>query len=95
MLKDEEKFGIKEFKTYGVELLVHDPMADMKDALKYYDTGLCNWSDLVDLDAIVLCVGHKQYKTLTIDDYRKMLNPGAVLMDVKAFKEAGINLWRL
>ena len=92
---------IKEFKSYGVDLLVHDPMADMNEALKYYDTGLCNWNDLIDLDAIVLCVSHKQYKSLTIDDYRKMLNPGAVLMDVKAacdineFKQAGINLWRL
>jgi len=92
---------IDEFKSYGVELLVHDPMADMKEAQKYYNVGLCNWNDLVDLDAIVLCVGHREYQALSIDDYRNMLNPGAVLMDVKAacdvteFKQAGINLWRL
>jgi UDP-N-acetyl-D-galactosamine dehydrogenase len=92
---------IKEFKTYGVDVLVHDPMADMNDALSYYDINLSNWSDMVDLDAIVLCVGHKEYKALSVADYRKMLNPGAVLMDVKAacnineFKQAGINLWRL
>jgi UDP-N-acetyl-D-galactosamine dehydrogenase len=92
---------IKEFKSYGVDVLVHDPMADMTEALNYYDVGLCNWNDMVDLDAIVLCVSHKEYKTLSVDDYRKMLNPGAVLMDVKAacnineFKQAGINLWRL
>jgi len=92
---------IDEFKSYGVELLVHDPMADMKEAQKYYNVGLCNWNDLVDLDAIVLCVGHREYQALSIDDYRNMLNPGAVLMDVKAscdvaaFKKAGINLWRL
>lgn len=92
---------IEEFKSYGVELLVHDPMADMAEAQKYYNVGLCNWSDLVDLDAIVLCVSHKEYKSLSIEDYRAMLNPGAVLMDVKAscnvdaFKQAGINLWRL
>ena len=92
---------IEEFKSYGVNLLVHDPMADMNDAQKYYGVGLCNWNDLTDLDAILLCVSHKQYKNLTLDDYRSMLNPGAVLMDVKAsldakrFKQAGINLWRL
>jgi UDP-N-acetyl-D-galactosamine dehydrogenase len=76
-------------------------MADRIEALNYYDVGLCNWNDMVDLDAIVLCVSHKEYKTLSVEDYRKMLNPGAVLMDVKAacdvneFKQAGINLWRL
>jgi UDP-N-acetyl-D-galactosamine dehydrogenase len=92
---------IDEFKSYGVELLVHDPMADMNEAMRYYNVGLCNWNDLTDLDAIVLCVSHNEYKALSIDDYRNMLNPGAVLMDVKAacdvteFKQAGINLWRL
>ncbi len=92
---------INEFESYGVNLLVHDPVANMDEAQKYYNVGLCNWNDLVDLDAIILCVSHKQYKTLNVEDYRKMLNPGAVLMDVKAsldineFKAAGINLWRL
>ncbi len=92
---------IKEFKTYGVNLLVHDAMADMKEAQKYYDTSLCTMGDLSDLDAIVLCVSHKQYKSLSVDDYKKMLKPNAVLMDVKAtlnaeeFKARGINLWRL
>jgi UDP-N-acetyl-D-galactosamine dehydrogenase len=92
---------IKEFKTYGVNLLVHDAMADMKEAQKYYDTSLCTLGDLNELDAIVLCVSHKQYKSLSVDDYKKMLKPSAVLMDVKAtlnsdeFKASGINLWRL
>jgi len=92
---------IDEFKSYGVNILVHDPMADMAEAQKYYGVGLCNWSDLIDLDAIVLCVGHKQYKELSLNDFREMLNPGAVFMDVKAcvdaeqFKAGGINLWRL
>lgn len=92
---------IKEFRSYGVDLLVHDPLADVAEAQQYYDVSLCNWKDLVDLDAIILCVSHKEYKELSIEDYKTMLNPGAVLMDVKSsvdenlFKQAGINLWRL
>lgn len=92
---------IKEFKSYGVELLVHDPLADTIEAKQYYDVSLCNWQDLVDLDAVILCVSHKEYKMLSVDDYKKMLNADAVLMDVKSsvdehlFKQAGINLWRL
>ena len=92
---------VKEFNSYGVNLLVHDPMADMAEALHYYNIGLCNWNDLVDLDAIILCVSHKEYKSLSVDDYKKMLNKDAVFMDVKAscdaqyFKKSGINIWRL
>jgi UDP-N-acetyl-D-galactosamine dehydrogenase len=92
---------LKEFKSYGVNLLVHDSMADQQEALAYYDTPLCNLGDLSELDAIVLCVSHNEYKQLSIADYQKMLNPGAVIMDVKAsvnadeFKQAGMNLWRL
>lgn len=92
---------VKEFKSYGVELLVHDPLADIAEAEHHYNVGLCTWKDLVDLDAIILCVSHKEYKALSVEDYKTMLNPGAVLMDVKSsvdedtFKQAGINLWRL
>ncbi len=92
---------IHEFNAYGVDLLVHDPLAEPTDAEKYYGVSLCNWQDLTDLDAIILCVSHKEYKALTIEEYKTMLNPGAVLMDVKSsvdetsFKQAGINLWRL
>lgn len=92
---------IKEFKTYGVNLLVHDPMADMEEAQKHYAVGLCNWNDLTELDAIVLCVSHNQYKSISVDDYLKMLKPDAVFMDVKSgvnaqeFKNKNINFWRL
>lgn len=92
---------IKELRSYGVDILVHDPMADVEEAKKYYEVSLCNWNDLVDLDAIILCVCHQEYKALTIENYKAMINPGAVLMDVKSslnavnFRAAGINLWRL
>jgi UDP-N-acetyl-D-galactosamine dehydrogenase len=92
---------LKEFKSYGVNLLVHDSMADPQEAQAYYDTSLCTLGDLTELDAIVLCVSHNEYKQLSLADYQKMLNPGAVIMDVKAsvnvaeFKQAGMNLWRL
>ncbi len=92
---------IKELRTYGVDILVHDPMADIEEAKAFYDVSLCNWNDLVDLDAIILCVSHKEYKALNVTSFKKMINPGAVIMDVKSslnaveFRAAGINLWRL
>ncbi|MFL0796125.1 MAG: nucleotide sugar dehydrogenase [Cellvibrionaceae bacterium] len=92
---------ISEFQSYGVNLLVHDSMADNTEAQKHYGVDLCQWSDLTKLDAIVLCVAHKEYKQLSVSEFQSMLKENAVFMDVKscvdkpAFEAAGINFWRL
>lgn len=92
---------VKDFQSYGVDLLVHDSMADSDEAQRHYNTRLCDWSELTNLDAIVLCVSHKDYKTVTAEQYKSMLNTSGVFMDVKStvdraqFLENNINLWRL
>ncbi|MEH6449012.1 MAG: nucleotide sugar dehydrogenase [Oleispira sp.] len=92
---------VKDFQSYGVDLLVHDSMADSDEAQRHYNTRLCDWSELTNLDAIVLCVSHKEYKTVTPEQYKSMLNTSGVFMDVKStvdrdlFLENNINLWRL
>jgi UDP-N-acetyl-D-galactosamine dehydrogenase len=92
---------VKEFQSYGVNLLVHDSMADSDEAQRHYNTRLCDWSELSSLDAIVLCVSHKQYTTVTPKQYKSMLNDNGVFMDVKStvdrrqFLKNKINLWRL
>lgn len=92
---------VKDFQSYGVDLLVHDSMADSDEAQRHYNTRLCDWSELTNLDAIVLCVSHKEYKTVTPEQYKSMLNTHGVFMDVKStvdrdqFLENNINLWRL
>jgi UDP-N-acetyl-D-galactosamine dehydrogenase len=92
---------VKEFQSYGVNLLVHDSMADSDEAQRHYNTRLCDWSELSSLDAIVLCVSHKQYTTVTPKQYKSMLNDNGVFIDVKStvdrsqFLKNKINLWRL
>lgn len=92
---------IKEFQSYGVDLLVHDSMADGEEAKKYYQTDLCDLSELKNLDAIVLCVSHKEYIEKTALQFKQMLAPNGVFMDVKSavnreeFAQEAINLWRL
>ena len=76
-------------------------MADNDEAQRYYNTRLCDWSELTNLDAIVLCVSHNEYKTVTPEQYKDMLNTNGIFMDVKStvdrnkFLESDINLWRL
>lgn len=92
---------IRELKTYNCEVLVHDPLANAEEAREEYGVELCEWTDLNELDAVVLATAHRQYKELPIDEYRGKMKEGGMLFDVKgvidrdAAAEAGVDLWRL
>lgn len=92
---------INELSSFGVEILVHDPIADKDEALKEYDIELVNWDDMVDLDAMVVCVGHSFYKTQSADAYVDKFNAMRLLIDVKSifdkeqFLHVGVPIWQL
>lgn len=92
---------INELKSFGVDLLLHDPIADFDEALKEYDLELSEWDDIHDVDALVLCVAHKQYRELSAQDYNNKLNRNKLIMDVKSilnrddFGDYGVDIWRL
>ncbi len=56
---------IKELEEYGVEVLVHDPVADSEEVKKEFNLTLAQEDELSDLDCIVLAVPHDYY----IDNY--------------------------
>jgi UDP-N-acetyl-D-galactosamine dehydrogenase len=92
---------IKELKSYGVEVFVTDPQADVDEAMHEYGVRLLAWNDLPRADAIVAAVAHDEYAELSIEDFGKKLVKGGAFIDVKssfnrkAIEEAGFKLWRL
>ncbi|MBF0412680.1 MAG: nucleotide sugar dehydrogenase [Desulfamplus sp.] len=93
---------VGELKEYGVDVLVHDSMAEPADALKYYGIKLCSWDELKNLDAIILAVSHAAYKKMTTNDFIAMLGPNGSLVDVKSIlkpeevaQKSDISFWRL
>ncbi len=92
---------INELKTYGIEVLVHDPYADPEEALHEYGVRLFDWDELPRADAIVAAVSHRQLTSLAIEDLEKKLVRGGCFIDVKAcfdavsLQAAGIKVWRL
>jgi UDP-N-acetyl-D-galactosamine dehydrogenase len=92
---------IEELKTYCCDVSVHDPMAEKAEALHEYDVNLIEWDELEQADAVVLAVGHKQYKLLEVTDFKKIMSEDGVLMDVKSalnkkqFADDGVEIWRL
>ncbi|MFZ5841326.1 MAG: nucleotide sugar dehydrogenase [Pseudomonadota bacterium] len=92
---------INELRSYGIEPLVHDAIADKEEAKHEYGVDLVALSELKNLDHIVLAVAHKEYKAIAAEQYKAMLVPGGRISDVKcaldrdAMNKVGIALWRL
>jgi len=92
---------IHEFMEYGIEPLVHDPLADPQEAKSVY--GIRLLKDLpANVDAVILAVAHKTYAEAGVSVIKDMLTPDrGVVIDVKDFyhpddfKEKTIRYWRL
>jgi UDP-N-acetyl-D-galactosamine dehydrogenase len=92
---------IRELRSYGAEVIVHDPVADPAEALHEYGLKLTDWDDLPKAGAAVAAVGHARLRERGLAAIAAKLAPGAVLVDVKsAFEPAavaaeGLRHWRL
>lgn len=92
---------INELRTFGVDVYVHDPLADPREARAEYGVELVEWDRLPAVEAIVLAVAHRQYVQMRAEDYLAKLNKNGCLADVKSlldpepFRRAGVSVWRL
>lgn len=92
---------IQELESYGAKVFVHDPVAEAKEAHHEYGVDLVAWEDLPKAAAIVLAVGHREYKLKATDEILSKLENNGVISDVKSmlnpadFCGTGISLWRL
>lgn len=94
---------VAELKSFGVDVVVTDPLADPDEAREEYGMHLRPMEDLRDLDALILTVAHDAYATIPLTEIKSWFRDPdkAVLMDVKGFfdreavREEGMTLWRL
>jgi len=92
---------VNELKTYGVNVWVHDPVADAEEARHEYGLELHPWEKLPKAKAIVAAVAHKEFLKKGTDEMLTKLEKGGSFIDVKsrfdvkAFADAGVQVWRL
>lgn len=91
---------VSELQQFGVETLVHDPLADSYETQREYGIQLVDWQDLSHLDGIVLAVSHRAYLEMPQEQLLASLRSGGVLMDVKSALDpqtvpSGVNYWSL
>ena len=73
----------RELREYGIEPIVHDPLASPEEALQEYGIALRPFDALTDLDGVILAVPHRQY----LDDLDRIVDgvrPSGLVIDVKS-----------
>lgn len=95
---------LAELKEFGVETLVHDPVASPDDAMIAYGITLVSLEDAEPVDAVILAVAHSQFFGLTAERLKRLCRNGngsGVVVDVKAVldcgkvEEQGLRYWSL
>jgi UDP-N-acetyl-D-galactosamine dehydrogenase len=91
---------VRELRQFGIEPLVHDPLANEAEAKHEYGLRLSPLDALSHLDAMVLAVSHRWYLDLGQPNLLGMVRDGGVVADVKSVldpnaMERGIRYWSL
>ena len=75
----------RELRSYGVEPLVHDPLAHAAEVVHEYDVELSPLSEFNALDAVILAVPHVDYHNLNHSGFNHMVGENGIFVDVKSF----------
>lgn len=75
---------VAELQQFGINPLIHDPIANPNEVYQEYGIQLADWQDLSALDAVVLAVGHRSYLEMPHEQLLGCIHPNGVLMDVKS-----------
>jgi UDP-N-acetyl-D-galactosamine dehydrogenase len=92
---------ISELKSYGIDVHVHDPVTDARDAMHEYGIELVPWDALPRADALIVAVAHKRFIAMSTTELAAKLVPRGCFVDVKArfdasaLQKAGCSVWRL
>ena len=96
---------VNELADYGINPVVTDPQADIKEAKHEYGIDLVGIDEINNVDAIILAVAHNEFTTLPYGDidklYKNVPNNNRVLIDIKGllnrkeYENLGYKYWRL
>lgn len=78
---------LNELKQFGVNAIIHDPVANAKEAVHEYGLKLSPLSEFANLDAVILAVSHKEYLKDGANALAGYVKEGGIFIDVKSALE--------
>ncbi|TYZ26672.1 nucleotide sugar dehydrogenase [Selenomonas caprae] len=95
---------VQELRSYGIEPIIADSVADAEEAKRLYDVDIISWEKLISenkLDALVVAVAHEDFEKMHPEDFDGLFADKKIMIDVKgifnrqAFVNADFCYWRL
>ncbi len=93
---------VQEFKKWGADVVIADPWADPEEVEREYQLGLGVIDSLNKVDALVVAVGHSEYRKSSLQELRTYCKgERPLLVDVKSLydrhqcKNEGFEVFRL
>ncbi len=97
---------IKRLQQYGITPILADPWVDATEAQKECAIPLTPWTDIRQVDCVIVAVAHRQFKELKLAELTSLFNQMTptdkhVLIDVKGIfplpeiQASGLLFWRL
>jgi UDP-N-acetyl-D-galactosamine dehydrogenase len=92
---------IHELESYGLQVHVHDPVADADEAMHEYGVKLESWNELPRAEALIAAVAHQELSARPLAEVREKMVGGGCFIDLKskfddtALRESGVSVWRL
>ncbi|MGG6897403.1 nucleotide sugar dehydrogenase [Rhizobium sp. BR 315] len=87
---------VRALQDYNITVEVYDPWINLDEAKYEYGLTCMNEPPLAcDYSAVIVAVGHRQFKEMGADRIRGLAAPGAALLDVKSIFPREVADWRL
>lgn len=90
----------RELRAFGLDPIVHDPLADAAITRDHCGVTLCELDHLCDLDALILAVPHAEYAALDAHKLGEMIVENGIFVDIMSRVQPGsmrddIRVWGL
>lgn len=94
---------VNELNEYGIHPTIVDPQADSIEAKMLYDISFTNIDMIMDMDAVIVAVGHNEFRNMTTQQIDKLFCKAncKILLDLKGlfnrreYEKRGYIYWRL
>ena len=92
---------IEKLNDYNCQINIADSWVSEEEVKNNLGINLISIDDIVEQDAIIIAVGHREYCSFKIADWKKMLKPNGAIIDVKSlfnskmFSNTSLSYWSL
>jgi UDP-N-acetyl-D-galactosamine dehydrogenase len=85
---------VSELEEYGIEVKIVDPVGDKEDLWREYKINPYKMDEITDIDAVIFAVSHDEFKTIKLEDIKKMFRTTDMIDEAAVTTETYVSVCR-